>query len=81
MEDFQTNSPVVIQDDSDELEIDWLGIFSRLLKHWKQIFLITFIFGVIGIVSALTMTRQYNVTMTLAPEVTNRARRIVESRD
>ena len=73
MEDFQTNSPVVIQDNSDELEIDWLGIFSRLLKHWKQIFLISFIFGVIGIVSALTMTRQYNVTMTLAPEVTNRA--------
>ena len=73
MEDFQTNSPVVIQDNSDELEIDWLGIFSRLLKHWKQIFLISFIFGVIGIISALTMTRKYNVTMTLAPEVTNRA--------
>ena len=73
MEDFQTNSPVVIQENSDELEIDWMGIFSRLLKHWKQIFLISFLFGVLGIVSALTMTRKYNVTMTLAPEVTNRA--------
>ena len=71
MEEYQNNNPAV-QEFSDELEIDWMGILSKLLKHWKQIFLISFIFGVLGIVSALNMTRKYNVTMTLAPEVANR---------
>lgn len=72
MEELQNNVPAIAQD-TDELEIDWIGIFSKLLKHWKQIFLISFIFGVLGIVSALTMTRKYNVTMTLAPEITSRS--------
>ena len=72
MEAYQNNNPAV-QEYSDEFEIDWMGILSKLLKHWKQIFLISFIFGVLGIVSALNMTRRYNVTMTLAPEVSNRS--------
>lgn len=72
MKDLQNNTPAVIQESSDEIEIDWIGIFTKLLRHWKQIFLISFIFGVIGVVSALTMTRKYNVTMTLAPEVASR---------
>lgn len=72
MEELQNNVPAIAQD-TDELEIDWIGIFSKLLKHWKQIFLISFIFGVLGIVSALTMTRKYNVTMTLAPEIASRS--------
>ena len=71
MEEYQNNNPVA-QEVSDELEIDWMGILTKLLKHWKQIFLISFIFGVLGIVSALNMTRKYNVTLTLAPEVANR---------
>jgi len=69
MEEVQNNN--YYQDD--ELEIDWMGILSKLLKHWKQIVLIGFIFGCLGIVSALMMTRQYNVTMTLAPESQGRS--------
>ena len=72
MEEYQNNNPG-IQEAPEELEIDWMGIFTKLLKHWKQIFLISFIFGVLGIVSALTMTRKYNVSMTLAPELVNRS--------
>lgn len=72
MEEYQNNNPG-IQEASEELEIDWMGIFTKLLKHWEQIFLISFIFGVLGIVSALTMTRKYNVSMTLAPELVNRS--------
>ena len=64
MEEIQNNN--YYQDD--ELEIDWMGILGKLLKHWKQIVLIGFVFGCLGVVSALMMTRQYNVTMTLAPE-------------
>jgi len=58
--------------EEDELVIDWMGILTRLLKHWKQIFLIAFVFGCLGVVSALRMTRKYNVTMTLAPETQGR---------
>ena len=64
------NNPPVYQEE--EQEIDWMGIITKLLKHWKQIVLIGFIFGCLGIVSALLMKRQYNVTMTLAPELQNR---------
>lgn len=71
MEEYLNSNPG-IQEAQEEFEIDWMGILTKLLKHWKQIFLISFIFGVLGIVSALTMTRKYNVTMTLAPEIANR---------
>ena len=72
MEEYLNNNPQVQEEFSDEMEIDWMGIFTKLLKHWKQIFVICFICGVLGIISALTMTRRYNVTMTLAPEIPNR---------
>lgn len=70
MEEYQNHNPQIQEDD--ELEIDWMGILSRLLKHWKQIVLIGLIFGAIGIISALTMKRYYNVSLTLAPEIQNR---------
>jgi uncharacterized protein involved in exopolysaccharide biosynthesis len=70
MEDYQNNNPQLQEDD--EQDIDWMGILSRLLKHWKQIVFIGLFFGVIGIISALTMKRYYNVSLTLAPEIQNR---------
>ena len=70
MEDNQNHNPQLQEDD--ELVIDWMGILSKLLKHWKQIVLIGFVFGVIGIISALTMKRYYNVSLTLAPEIQTR---------
>lgn len=70
MEENLNTAP--IYQESDELEIDWMGIFTKLLKHWKQIVLIGFIFGCLGIASALMMKRQYSVQMTLAPELQNR---------
>ena len=72
MEEYQNNNPQLQESREEELEIDWMGIISKLLKHWKQIFLISVIFGILGIISALNMTRKYNVTMTLAPEIANR---------
>jgi len=67
------NNPPYQESYDDELEIDWMGIVTKLLKHWKQIVLIGFIFGCLGIVSALLMKRQYGVTMTLAPELQSRS--------
>ena len=58
--------------EEDEMTIDWMGILRKLLHHWKFIVLVTFIFSVLGVLSALTMKRSYAVTVTLAPEVQNR---------
>ena len=58
---------------SDEgLHIDWMGIIAKMLKGWKFILIFTFIFGVLGIISALTMKREWSTTVTLAPEVQQR---------
>lgn len=50
------------------VDIDLTEILGKLLKKWKFIVLVTFIFGCIGIVAALTMSREYEVKMILAPE-------------
>lgn len=71
MEEYVNNNPQY--QESDELEIDWMGILTRLLKSWKKIVLWGFIFGVLGIVSALKMERKWGVTMTLAPELQSRS--------
>ena len=58
---------------SDEgLHIDWMGIIAKVLKSWKFIFVFCFIFGVLGIISALTMKKEYQATVTLAPEIAQR---------
>jgi len=58
--------------EDDGMVIDWMEILRKLLRRWKFIVLVTFIFCVLGVVSALTMKRTYQVTVTLAPEVQNR---------
>lgn len=77
MEENQNNN--VYQDNYDELEIDWMGILTKLLKHWKQIVLISFVFGCLGVVSALMMKRSYNVSVTLSPEVQGRSSSSISS--
>lgn len=62
-------SPNTQAQDSDDFEIDWMEIVSKVLKKWKLILAMGFGFGAIGIIAALTMTRHYQVTMTLAPEL------------
>lgn len=65
--------------EEEEMSIDWMGILKKLLKRWKFIFLVTFIFSVLGVVAALVMSRKYNVTMTLAPELQNRTNNTVSA--
>ena len=59
--------------EEEETQIDLMEIFAKLLLHWKQIVLTGIVFGVLGIISALTMTRYYKVTLTLAPEIQSRS--------
>ena len=59
--------------EEEEVEVDWSGIFARTLKRWKTVFLVTFIFGCIGLAAALTMRHRYEVAVTLAPELQRRS--------
>lgn len=68
---MEGNNNVQVQ--QDEMSIDWMGILKKLLKRWKFIFLVTFIFSVLGVSYALVMKRTYQVTMILAPELQNRS--------
>lgn len=70
MEEYKNNAPQLQEDD--EFQIDWAGILTKILKHWKQILIIGFVFGVMGIFSALSMKRMYAVQLTLAPEIQGR---------
>ncbi len=76
MEEYRNNS---VYQETDELEIDWMAIFTKLLKHWKQIVLIGLVFGCLGVASALLMTRKYNVSITLAPEMQGRTNSSISS--
>ena len=62
-----------VNPEDEGMTIDWMGILRKLLRRWKFIFLVTFIFSVLGVVAALTAHRKYQVTVTLAPELQNRA--------
>lgn len=58
--------------EEEEMTIDWMAILRKLLRRWKFIVLVTFIFSVLGVAYALVMQRTYQVTVTLAPELQNR---------
>ncbi len=60
-------------EEEDGFSIDWAGILAKLLKRWKFIILVSFIFGCLGIASALLSKRYYQVTVTLAPELQKRS--------
>lgn len=58
--------------EDDGLNIDWMDILTKILKSWKFILIFCIIFGILGIISALNMKRQWSTTITLAPELTQR---------
>lgn len=71
MEKIDKNSH--IQEDN-EIVIDWISLFQKLLKHKKFIASVTIAFAVLGCVVALTSQRKYTVNVTLAPEVSGNSR-------
>lgn len=67
--DKYENGALQAPEDNESGEIDFGAIIRKLLEKWKIIALVTCVFGVIGIIAALSMTHMWGVTMTLAPEV------------
>ena len=62
------------EDDNDEIGIDWNALIKKFLKHRRYILGVTFVFGVLGCIVALTSKRTYTVQVMLAPEVTGTSR-------
>lgn len=63
------NDPDCMEEDEDELNIDWAELITKLLKEWKFIGLVSFLFAVVGVGVALLTPKKYTVSVMLAPEV------------
>ena len=62
------------EDDDNEIGIDWSALVKKFLQHRRYIMGVTFVFGILGCVVALTSKRTYTVQVMLAPEVTGTSR-------
>lgn len=62
------------EDDDNEIGIDWSALVKKFLQHRRYIMGVTFVFGILGCVVALTSKRTYTVQVLLAPEVTGTSR-------
>ncbi|MGN0234267.1 MAG: hypothetical protein ACI4B5_07605 [Bacteroidaceae bacterium] len=62
------------EDDDNEIGIDWSALVKKFLQHRRYIMRVTFVFGILGCVVALTSKRTYTVQVMLAPEVTGTSR-------
>jgi uncharacterized protein involved in exopolysaccharide biosynthesis len=59
-----------IQDpENDELEIDWMDILHRIYAIRKTLYKAAGVGVVLGIIIALSIPKQYTVTVTLSPEM------------
>lgn len=64
---YQT--PDVQEPNSDELEIDWINILSRIYAIRKTLYKAAGVGVILGIIIALSIPKQYTVTVTLSPEM------------
>ena len=63
------NKPPQYIEEEEELNIDWMALIVKAWKGRKFIVICTFVFACLGVVSALLSKRQWNVSVTLAPEM------------
>lgn len=56
-------------EEEDELEIDWMGILRQIIAIRKKLYKAAGIGLVIGIIIALSIPKQYTVSVTLSPEM------------
>lgn len=62
-------NPEVQEPDSDEITIDWMDILRRIIAIRKTLYKAAGIGVVLGIIIALSIPKQYTVTVTLSPEM------------
>lgn len=62
-------NPDVQEPENDELEIDWMDILRRIYAIRKTLYKAAGVGLVLGIIIALSIPKQYTVTVTLSPEM------------
>lgn len=62
-------NPDVQEPDSDEITIDWMNILRRIIAIRKTLYKAAGVGVVLGIIIALSIPKQYTVTVTLSPEM------------
>lgn len=61
--------PDIQDSENDELEIDWMEILRKIIAIRKTLYKAAGIGVVLGIIIALSIPKQYTVTVTLSPEM------------
>lgn len=61
--------PEVQDPENDELEIDWMDILRRIYAIRKTLYKAAGVGVILGIIIALSIPKQYTVTVTLSPEM------------
>lgn len=61
--------PDVQEPENDELEIDWMDVLRRIYAIRKTLYKAAGVGVVLGIIIALSIPKQYTVTVTLSPEM------------
>lgn len=62
-------NPDVQEPENDSIEIDWMGILHKIIDIRKTLYKAAGIGVVLGIIIALSIPKQYTVTVTLSPEM------------
>lgn len=57
------------EEDDDEIQIDWMGILRQIIAIRKKLYKAAGVGLVIGIIIALSIPKQYTVSVTLSPEM------------
>lgn len=62
-------NPEIHELENDSIEIDWMGILHKIIDIRKTLYKAAGIGVVLGIIIALSIPKQYTVTVTLSPEM------------
>jgi len=62
-------NPDVQEPDNDEITIDWMDILRRIIAIRKSLYKAAGVGVILGIIIALSIPKQYTVTVTLSPEM------------
>lgn len=62
-------NPDVQEPENDELEIDWMEILRKIIAIRKTLYKAAGVGVILGIIIALSIPKQYTVTVTLSPEM------------
>ena len=62
-------NPDVQEPENDELEIDWMEILRKIIAIRKTLYKAAGVGLILGIIIALSIPKQYTVTVTLSPEM------------